>query len=162
MDRGAAGVMVAPSGPLRTDDQICGYLEAATAALGPDIPVVDQDYPQSTGIHLSVPIWNRIVDAFPSVVMLKHEDCPGLAKLSRVRADEAGRRRMSILVGNGALYYLEEMERGADGAMTGFGFPEMLVGVYDRLTAGEHEGPADLVDTYKPCTRYEMTPEYEI
>src|SRR3546814_19058741 len=81
MDRGAAGVMVAPSGPLRTDDQIFGYMEAATAALGPDIPVVYQDYPQSTGIHLSVPLWNRIVDAFPSVVMLKHEDCPGLAKL---------------------------------------------------------------------------------
>src|SRR3546814_2537710 len=53
---------------------------------------------------------------------------------------------MSILVGNGALYYLEEMERGADGAMTGFGFPEMLVGVYDRFTAGDHDGPADLFD----------------
>src|SRR3546814_17540939 len=45
MDRGAAGVMVAPSGPLRTDDQIFGYMEAATAALGPELPVVYQAYP---------------------------------------------------------------------------------------------------------------------
>ncbi|MFN4089854.1 MAG: dihydrodipicolinate synthase family protein [Alphaproteobacteria bacterium] len=160
MDRGAAGVMVAPSGPLKTDDQIFGYMEAVTAALGPDVPVVYQDYPQSTGIHLSVPLWNRIADAFPSIVMLKHEDCPGLAKLSRVRADEAGRRRVSILVGNGALYYLEEMERGADGAMTGFGFPEMLVGVYDAFTAGDRDRAAALFDAYMPFTRYEQQPGY--
>lgn len=159
MDQGAAGVMVAPSGPLRTDDQTFGYMEAVTAAL-PDVPLVYQDYPQSTGIHLSVPLWNRITDAFPSIVMLKHEDCPGLAKLSRVRADEAGRRRVSILVGNGALYYLEEMERGADGAMTGFGFPEMLVGVYDRFTAGDRDGAAALFDAYMPFIRYEQQPGY--
>src|SRR3546814_4476743 len=48
MDQGAAGVMAAPSGPLRTDEQIFGYMEAAIAALGPDIPVVYPDYPQST------------------------------------------------------------------------------------------------------------------
>lgn len=160
MDQGAAGVMIAPSGPLKTDDQIYGYMEAATAALGADVPVVYQDYPQSTGIHLSPALWKRIADAFPSIVMLKHEDCPGLAKLSRVRADEAGRRRVSILVGNGALYYLEEMERGADGAMTGFGFPEMLVGVYDRCTAGDWQGAASLFDAYMPFTRYEQQPGY--
>src|SRR5690606_4886212 len=47
MDLGAAGVMVAPSGALKTDDQIFGYMEAVASALG-DIPVVYQDYPQST------------------------------------------------------------------------------------------------------------------
>ena len=56
---------------------------------------------------------------------------PGLAKLTRVREGEKkpGRRRVSILVGNGGLYLPQELRRGADGAMTGFAWPEMLVQV---------------------------------
>lgn len=160
MDAGAAGVMVAPAAGLRTDEQVYSYVEKVVSELGPDIPVVYQDYPQSTGVHLSVPLWNRLADAFPSIVMLKHEDCPGLTKLSRIRAEEAGRRRMSILVGNGALYYIEEMQRGADGAMTGFGYPEMLVGVYDLLQAGQPDRAAELFDAYLPLTRYEQQPGF--
>jgi len=48
-----------------------------------------------------------MVDAFPRLVMLKHEDCPRLTKLGRIRAEaaRAGRRRVSVLVGNNAIYY---------------------------------------------------------
>ena len=62
--------------------------------------------------------------------MLKHEDWPGLDKISQIRkASDAGLRRVSILVGNGGLYLPQELARGADGAMTGFAYPEMLVEV---------------------------------
>ena len=52
-----------------------------------------------------------MVDAFPRLVMLKHEDCPGLTKLGRIRAEaaRAGRRRVSVLVGNNAIYYPQEL-----------------------------------------------------
>jgi 4-hydroxy-tetrahydrodipicolinate synthase len=91
--------------------------------------------------------------------MLKHEDCPGLAKLSEIRADAArGRRRTSILVGNNALYYPQELIRGADGAMTGFSYPEMLVEVYERFGAGDAEGAEDVFDAYLPVLRYEAQP----
>ena len=36
-------------------------------------------------------------------------------------------RPISILCGNGGLFLDFEMERGADGAMTGYAFPDMLV-----------------------------------
>ncbi len=36
---------------------------------------------------------------------------------------------MSILTGNGGLFLDFEMERGADGAMTGYAFPELLIDV---------------------------------
>ncbi len=57
--------------------------------------------------------------------MLKHEDWPGLNKLSAVRerSGVADVPRLSILTGNSALFLAEEMRRGADGAMTGFAFP---------------------------------------
>ena len=61
--------------------------------------------------------------------MLKHEDWPGLEKISTLRGfqEDGSLRPLSILTGNGGLFLDFEMERGADGAMTGYAFPEMLV-----------------------------------
>src|SRR6185312_7001096 len=103
---GAAGVMVAPPAGLKGDDGIYNYYAQVFEALGPHIPVVYQDYPQATGVYLPPAVFERLVDDFKQLVMLKHEDAPGLAKLTRVRESEKkpGRRRVSILVGNGGLY----------------------------------------------------------
>src|SRR5438876_4762039 len=125
MAAGAAGVMVAPAPGLAGDAALVDYMASVFAALDPATPVVYQDYPQSTGVPLTVEAFHRMVDAFPRLVMLKHEDCPGLTKLGRIRAEaRAGRRRVSVLVGNNAIYYPQELARGADGAMTGFSYPE--------------------------------------
>jgi 4-hydroxy-tetrahydrodipicolinate synthase len=132
MDQGAAGVMIAPMSGLRTDEQIVNYFGRVCETMGGDIPVVLQDYPQSTNVYFSVPTVERIIDLHPQVVVFKHEDCPGLQKLTRLRegGDNGSHRRVSILVGNGGLYYPQELARGADGAMTGFAYPDMLVEVW--------------------------------
>src|SRR5207249_11825944 len=89
---------------------------------------------------------------------LKHEDAPGFAKLTSIREGEktSGRRRVSILVGNGGLYLPQELRRGADGAMTGFAWPEMLVQVCDLFAAGKAEEAEDLFDIYLPLVRHEQ------
>jgi 4-hydroxy-tetrahydrodipicolinate synthase len=160
MAAGAAGVMVAPSPGIAGDDALVAYFSAVLDALDRGTPVVYQDYPQATGVVLTVEAFHRIVDAFSQVVMLKHEDCPGLDKLTRIRreARDAGRRRVSILVGNNALYLPQELTRGADGAMTGFSYPEMLVEVYERFAAGDVDGAEDVFDVYLPLLRYEAQP----
>jgi 4-hydroxy-tetrahydrodipicolinate synthase len=160
MVAGASGVMVAPPAGLKGDDGVYSYYEQVFKALGPDIPVVYQDYPQTTGVYLAPSVFERMVDDFKQLVMLKHEDAPGLAKLSRVRDGEKrpGRRRVSILVGNGGLYLPQEMRRGADGAMTGFAYPEMLVQVYELFVAGKTEEAEDLFDIYLPLVRHEQQP----
>jgi 4-hydroxy-tetrahydrodipicolinate synthase len=162
MDAGAAGVLLAPVAGPRSDDQIFSYLEAVFRALGPGIPVAYQDYPYSTGVYLSAALFLRLVESFPQLVMLKHEDCPGLGKLSQIRAEAERRslRRVSILVGNGGLYFPQELRRGADGAMTGFAYPEMLVEVYERFSAGDTEGAEDLFDVYLPLVRHEQQPGF--
>ncbi len=159
MVAGAAGVMVAPPAGLKGDDGVYNYYAQVFAALGPDIPVVYQDYPQATGVYLAPAVF-RLVDDFKQLVMLKHEDAPGLAKLTRVREGEKkpGRRRVSILVGNGGLYLPQELRRGADGAMTGFAWPEMLVQVCDLFAAGKAEEAEDLFDLYLPLVRHEVQP----
>jgi 4-hydroxy-tetrahydrodipicolinate synthase len=91
--------------------------------------------------------------------MLKHEESPGLRKLSRVRAaDKERNRRICILVGNGGIHLPQELARGADGAMTGFAFPEMLVEVCRRFAAGDAEGAEDVFDAYLPVVRHELQP----
>ncbi|MGV3650007.1 MAG: dihydrodipicolinate synthase family protein, partial [Devosia sp.] len=128
MDMGAAGVMVAPPPSLRTDDQIIGYYNQAIEAIGSDVPVVIQDYPLTLTVVMTPEVIRRIVENLPSCVMLKHEDWPGLEKISTLRRfeSEGKMRHISILCGNGGLFLDFEMGRGADGAMTGYAFPDML------------------------------------
>lgn len=158
MDTGAAGVMVAPPSSLRTDAQILGYYHSAAEALG-DVPFVLQDFPLATGVQMSTDVILKIVADCPSCVMLKHEDWPGLEKISALRAaSDQGARRISILCGNGGLYLLEEMLRGADGAMTGFGYPEMMAQVIAAFQGGEIDRARDIFDAYMPMVRYEAQP----
>ena len=162
MDAGCAGVMVAPVTGLNTDQKLYGYYAQVIEALGPNVPLCYQDYPQSTGVHLSVECFNRMVSDFPQLVMLKHEDCPGLDKLTQVRntAEKQGLRRVSILTGNGGMYLPQELQRGANGAMTGFAYPEMLTAVVELQVDGETKRAEDLYDAYLPLVRYEQQPVY--
>ena len=67
-------------------------------------------------------------------------------------------RPISILTGNGGVFVDFEMERGADGAMTGYAFPDMLVDVVRLQQAGERDPAHDLFDAHLPLMRYEQQP----
>jgi 4-hydroxy-tetrahydrodipicolinate synthase len=161
MDLGASGVMVAPAPTLRTDEQILAYFDMVSDTLGPQVPWVLQDHPVSTGVQMAASVVTRILKNAPNCVMLKHEDCPGLAKLSAIRAADANGDipRVSILAGNGGgLFLPEELGRGADGAMTGFAYPEMMVGVCQAHASGDVQRSHDIFDAYLPLARYEQQP----
>ncbi|SED01028.1 4-hydroxy-tetrahydrodipicolinate synthase [Rhizobiales bacterium GAS188] len=160
MDMGASGVMIAPTPALRTDDQIVSYFADAAEAIGADVPFVLQDYPQTTNVVMTPKVIARIITANSSCVMLKHEDWPGLDKITSLRRMQAAGelRRVSILVGNGGMFLPYEMERGADGAMTGYAYPEMLVGVVALCRGGKRAEAHDLFDRHLPLVRYETQP----
>ena len=158
MVRGAAGVMVAPPGHLRSDDQITSYFQMVADVLGPT-PWVVQDFPLVTGVQMTPKVIRTIFDTCHTAVMLKHEDWPGLDKITTLRAQEAsGARRISILCGNGGQFLLEEVLRGADGAMTGFAYPEMMADVVRLVKAGDEARARDIFDAYLPLIRYESQP----
>jgi 4-hydroxy-tetrahydrodipicolinate synthase len=50
------------------------------------------------------------------------------------------------------------MRRGADGANTGFAYPEMLVEAVNLCLAGKFEEAEDLYDIYLPIVRHEQQP----
>jgi len=158
MDKGAAGVMIAPPSSLRTDDQIVTYYAQAVEAIGSDIPFVIQDYPLTLSVIMTPNVIRRIIMDNPSCVMLKHEDWPGLEKISALRKfeTEGSLRHVSILTGNGGLFLDFEMERGVDGAMTGYAFPELLVDVVRLQKDGKRDAAHDIFDAHLPLMRYEQ------
>ncbi|MCY1267064.1 L-2-keto-3-deoxyarabonate dehydratase [compost metagenome] len=160
MEMGAAGVMIAPPNTLRTDDQIVTYYRQAVEAIGSDVPFVLQDYPLTFSVQMTPGVIRRIVQELPSCVMLKHEDWPGLEKISTLRGFEkdGSMRHISILCGNNGLFLDYELERGADGANTGYCFPDMLCDVVRLTRAGKREEAHDLFDAHLPLLRYEQQP----
>ncbi|MCB1509752.1 MAG: dihydrodipicolinate synthase family protein [Hyphomicrobiaceae bacterium] len=160
MDAGAAGVMIAPPASLRTDDQIVTYYEQCVSAIGDDVPFVVQDFPQASGVVMSAGVIRRIITSLPSCVMLKAEDWPGLEKITALRnlEREQNMRGVSILTGNGGVFLDFEMERGADGAMTGYAFPDMLSDVVRLQRDGKRDAAHDLFDAHLPLMRYEQQP----
>jgi 4-hydroxy-tetrahydrodipicolinate synthase len=149
MDAGAAGVMIAPPPSLRTDEQIVGYFQQAAESIGPGVPWVLQDYPLALTVVMSAEVIGRIVTDNPSCVMLKHEDWPGLDKLSKLRRFQRSgtMRPIAILTGNGGLFLDFELERGADGA---------LVETVRLSKEGRREEAHDLFDAHLPLMRYEQ------
>src|SRR5881396_3303385 len=144
MDAGAAGVMIAPPPHLRTDEQITGYFKQVVEAIGTDIPWVLQDYPLTLTVIMTPALIRKIVMDNPSCVMLKHEDWPGLEKISVLRAfqKDGSLRPLSILTGNGAL--------------TGYAFPELLIDVVRLSKEGRRDAAHDLFDAHLPLIRYEQ------
>ena len=159
MDAGAAGLMIAPIQGLKHDEQIFGYWAEVLGRLGPDIPVCYQDYPQTTGV---VHLGRRAQPADRRLPEPRDAEARGVARLAEDHgaARSLGRRASGggsrILVGNGGLHLPQELRRGADGAMTGFAYPEMLVEVCRKFHAGDADGAEDLFDIYLPILRHEQ------
>lgn len=157
MDLGAAGIMVSPAPGLKGDEAVISYIAQAMDAV--DAPFVLQDYPQLTGVTMTAPMVARMA-ADPRMVMLKAEDWPGLDKLTAIRRLEAEGKmpRVAILGGVGGQFLPEELARGADGIMTGYAFPEMLVKVCALMAAGQRDAAQDLFDLHLPLIRTEVQP----
>lgn len=152
MDGGAAGVMIAPPGGLKTEQELFGYFGTIFDMIG-DVPVVLQDFPHSTGVWMSVPSILKLIEDHRQIKVVKEEDLPSLEKITQLRAGQG--RRVSIMTGNNGLYLPYEMGRGIDGPMAGFSHPEMLSGVYRLFRQGEVDAAHDLFHRYLPLLDYE-------
>ena len=140
---GAAGVFVAPIG-VQNDQVIFDYYASVAEAL--DIPVAIHDFPESFKTILSADLIARMANEIEGVQYIKLEDYPVLEKMSRIlkHAPDA----IGIFGGLGGMYFLEELERGSLGIMTGFAWPEVLVGVYEAFRSGDMD---DAVAIFAPA-----------
>jgi 4-hydroxy-tetrahydrodipicolinate synthase len=150
-DAGAAAVMLAPPDNTRNLDLVFQHFQAVAAAIS--VPVVVQDEPVNTGVTMPAPFVVRLLDEIEGCRYLKLEESPTLPKISAVR--ERATRPVGIFGGLGGMYLYEELLRGADGIMTGFGFPEVLVRTHALFMAGEREQAQEWFFRHLPLIRYE-------
>ena len=151
---GAAGVMVAPprmNNP--SDDDVIGLYASIAEQI--DQPIVVQDFPPVNGITMPAEMLARLAEQIPNARYLKLEDPPLMQKIGAIRE---ATDKFAIFGGLGGMFFLEELERGAAGTMTGFAFTEILVAVYQKYTNGEHAEAERIFDQYLPLIRYENQP----
>lgn len=156
---GAKAVMVAAPKLARTNDAALErhYLAVAEAV---EIPVVVQDFPPAVGgITMSVELIARLGAASPRLAFLKLEDEPAPMKITQIRA---ATQDVKIFGGLGGMMFLEELRHGAIGTMTGFAFPEILVDIHTRFTAGDVDGATEVFYQFLPIIRFENQPRINL
>jgi len=162
-DLGAAGVMVTPTKeavPATAATLHAYYAKVAEAC--PGLPIVLQDHPASTQVHMSADLLIQICQDLPTVQNIKLEAVPTPTKIAAIRAAWAGDRKpagdCTILTGLGALYGGFDMDQGTEGFMTGFAFPEILLAMNNAAQAGDLEKAHKIYHTYLPLIVFEQQP----
>ena len=150
-DAGVAAVMLAPPENTRNLDLVFEHFRLVAEAVA--VPVVVQDEPVNTGVVMPAPFLVRLLDEIEGCRYLKLEETPTLPKITAVK--QRVKEPVGVFGGLGGLYLYEELLRGADGIMTGFGFPQVLVGTYERFVAGDRAGAQEFFFRYLPLIRYE-------
>ncbi len=149
---GASAVMASPPRLAKPNDAaVTAYYSAIQEA--DDMPLVVQDLPEQTGVHMSPEFIASLNEKLPSAKSLKLEDPPTPQKVTRVI--EATNGEMSVFGGLGGAFLFEELRRGAAGTMTGFAYTEVLVAMHRKMSSGDVEGARTLFYRWLPLIRYE-------
>lgn len=153
---GAAAVMVAPSyEPVPSHQRVLDYYLRVAQAIA--IPVVAQDHPASTQVHMPVPLLLDLVRAVPGIACIKEEGLPTPARIAALRAGMT-ERRVPVLTGLGALYGLFDLEQGSSGFNTGFAFPEVLIALVRCARDADWVAARALYARFLPLIVFEQQP----
>jgi 4-hydroxy-tetrahydrodipicolinate synthase len=98
----------------------------------------------------------RMVSGIPQIACIKEEATPTPPRISLLR--KGLDRPVPILTGLGALYARFDLERGCDGFMTGFAFPEILMALVRAAQEARWQDLQDIYARYLPLMVYEQQP----
>lgn len=154
---GATAVMITPSlQPVPSDKSVFDYFQRIAAKIS--LPIVLQDHPAISQVHMPVELILRMVREIPSIVSVKAEALPSPQKIGALRKGVEGGRSVTLLTGLGGLYGFFDLECGSDGFNTGFAFPEVLIATVREFRAGRHEAARALFTKYLPLIAFEQQP----
>jgi 4-hydroxy-tetrahydrodipicolinate synthase len=154
-EAGATAVLISPPKLERANPEaIVSYFQHVADGL--DIEIVLQDHPGSTGVFTSVDLIARLARDIDQIRSIKMEDPPTPLKVTEIR--ERAPQDLRIFGGLGGVFMYEELLRGADGTMTGFAFPAVLVEIQQLYARGETEAARTVFEKYLPLIRYEFQP----
>ena len=150
---GASAVMVsAPSMAKANLDALFSHYDRLAKEIS--IPIVMQDYPQTSGVEMPVDFITRVANEIPQVKYLKLEDPPTPTKISSIKSKIGD--RLGIFGGLGGVFLLDELRRGSIGAMTGFAYPEILVDICKNMKNGDTSKAEELFYKHLPLIQFEQ------
>jgi 4-hydroxy-tetrahydrodipicolinate synthase len=163
-DLGASAVMVTPNKePTPSSDETLVEMYKRVAAGCPGLPIVLQDHPASTQVHMSPKLVATIANEVPEVTCIKLEALPTPARIAALRqlwstSLPTANPECTILTGLGALYGGFDMEQGTEGFMTGFAFPEILKAMNAAAQAKDFEKAHAIYQRFLPLIVFEQQP----
>ena len=150
---GASAVMVsAPNMPKPNLSALMAYYQRIAESIS--IPIVMQDYPQTSGVDMPLNFIREASHNIPSIRYLKLEDPPTPTKITAINSEIGD--RLGIFGGLGGVFLLDELKRGSIGAMTGFAYPEILVKICSLMETGNAKEAEDLFYQYLPLIQFEQ------
>jgi len=153
---GAQSVMVTPHAEaVPNDERIVEYYK--TIAGGLKIPIVLQDHPASTQVHMTASLLLRLVRDVPRIASIKEEAVPTAPKI-RALTSAMKERKVPVLTGLGALYGLFDLEAGSSGFNTGFAFPEALTAMVKCARAADWKKVREIYTRFLPLIVFEQQP----
>lgn len=154
---GATAVMITPSQQaVPSDKAVSEYYQRVASRTA--LPIVLQDHPAISQVHMPVDLILRLVRDLPSVVCVKAEAVPSPQKIAALKKGLEGIRPLSVLTGLGALYGFFDLERGSDGFNTGFAFPEVLIALLRAFRSGDRAAAWTLYSKFLPLIVFEQQP----
>lgn len=158
IELGATALMITASAqPAPSDKVVFDYFQRIAQKIS--APIVLQDHPAITGVHMPADLILKLVREIPTIVSIKAESLPSPQKIAALKAGmAAGGRPVSVLTGLGGLYGFFDLERGSDGFNTGFAFPEVLLAIVREFRAKNVEAARRIFTKYLPLIVFEQQP----
>lgn len=160
---GVDAIMVMP--PYVVRDSLGGvtrlFQELAAAV---DLPLMLQNAPAPLGSAYGVDVIKSLMEKVPEVGYLKEENLPGGQRISRLLADPPA-TLTGVFGGAGGRYIIDELNRGAIGAMPACEITEVHVRIFELHRSGDEAAARALYNrtlpllTFQAVFRMDMTKE---
>jgi len=160
---GVDALMVMPPYVVRDGPEPTIALFAAIAD-AVDLPLIAQNAPAPLGSGHGVAFVRQLLNRVPQVAYVKEENIPGGQRITQLLTDPPA-SLAGVFGGAGGRYLMDELNRGAIGAMPACELTEVHVRIYDAYRAGDLAGARALYDrtlpllTFQTVFRMDMTKE---
>jgi 4-hydroxy-tetrahydrodipicolinate synthase len=152
---GAAGVNAMPPPHLQLSEESCAafYAQLCHAI---DIPVVLQNYYPPLGTPMSAPAIARCASGLNNLRYVKEETLPEPLKITELLSALEGTRAVDgVFGGQGGVYLLDELQRGATGNMPACHIGDALAKVWNAWDRGDRDEAARLHTRLLPMLVFE-------
>ena len=152
---GADALMVLPPYYLKPDGEglVSFYAEVGRRS---KLPIMVQDAPLLSGVAMPPALLARLARDIDEVIYAKVEAPPTAPKITQTVA--AAGDALTVFGGLNGQFLIEEIRRGARGAMPASDMTDLYVQIWDALEAGDDDTAWRIFTRALPLIRYELQP----